>query len=343
MLFGGRDSSYVNNLQVLRSTSSTKEKWNLITTTNSPAGRDGHSTVSFGGIVFVFGGWDETQYFNDMWAFDSTQLAANVGTQQWINIIPNGASGSPAARDSQTLVVMGGRLVLFGGFSHNLKNGPWVSCSAKDQCVFYNDVWTWEPPQFDLQAGVYNQWSRVWANRDVPNTPSAVSPTGRYGQVGAGIGDNLFIFGGRGAKGTLDDTWMFSFATRLWRKLEPTGALPKSRYSAAHAVVGGQMFMFSGTNGKDDLWVFTPPLNSLPDQSGSASGSGSTSGSGSGSPPGPAPPVSLGGVNAGLVIAILLSIATLVVVVLTHRKIGELAGAQGAPYSAMGGRGDVGL
>ena len=47
------------------------------------ARRDGHATTALKGFIFMFGGWDETQYFNDLQVFDSTKLVATGagGTQ----------------------------------------------------------------------------------------------------------------------------------------------------------------------------------------------------------------------------------------------------------------------
>ena len=88
------------------------------------------------GIVFVFAGWNEATYYNDVWAFDTTQLHSNNGiaaTSSWVNVIPNNAVNMPHARNSHSAINMGGRMVIFGGFWHDTKGGtnPYVSCGTK--------------------------------------------------------------------------------------------------------------------------------------------------------------------------------------------------------------------
>ena len=37
-----------------------------------------HTTTTLKGFVFMFGGWDETKYLNDLYVFDTTKLVQLV-------------------------------------------------------------------------------------------------------------------------------------------------------------------------------------------------------------------------------------------------------------------------
>ena len=140
--FGGKSTSALSTLQVLRTTTTVNQAWETVTTMNAPPPRNGHTTTDFGGIVYVFGGWNEdvacacagaawvsrtrsrTELtgaracrgrppdYNDLWAFDTTQIFNNK--KQWVNVIPNGAAGMPPARNSQSMVVIGGQVRVNG-------------------------------------------------------------------------------------------------------------------------------------------------------------------------------------------------------------------------------------
>lgn len=138
--FGGKSTSALSTLQVLRTTTTVNQAWETVTTINAPPPRNGHATTDFGGIVYVFGGWNEDVActwcdapvaacqllprlthrnfyavlwvawpdYNDLWAFDTTQLFNNK--KQWVNVIPNGAAGMPPARNSMSMVAIGGQV-----------------------------------------------------------------------------------------------------------------------------------------------------------------------------------------------------------------------------------------
>ena len=82
-LFGGKDTTsgsivgkgYVNDLYVYKA-GRENVQWEKITTNASPKARDGHATTALKGFVFMFGGWNESHYLNDLHVFDTTKLVA---------------------------------------------------------------------------------------------------------------------------------------------------------------------------------------------------------------------------------------------------------------------------
>lgn len=200
--FGSFDQSA--DVLTMTTTSWSTAAWQTYTANNGPAARNGHRVVIFGGIMYYFGGcvrsaphahgrharglthawrgacrWDTTQYYNDVWGLDLTStLAAGTSVPaSWVNIVANGRTDMPAARDMFSFDVYGHDLVIFGGFSHNSQVvDPTRQCTPAAQCVFYNDVWIWRPgnvgasgltPVPNSNAG----WTRL--------QPSGPTPPGR--------------------------------------------------------------------------------------------------------------------------------------------------------------------
>ena len=82
--------------------------------------RNGHRTVALGGLLYLLGGWDGTEYFNDLWGLDIASLL--LGTSQadgapvsWVQLLPNNASGMLPARSSFSWDAVGGTTFVFGG------------------------------------------------------------------------------------------------------------------------------------------------------------------------------------------------------------------------------------
>lgn len=176
----------------------TDEHWTvaLPSTAPQPAPRDAHTIAEVSGVVYLFGGWDESQYFNDLWSLDVTGLTNYTkGTPpvKWVQAVPNGVAESPPRRNSHSFSPYGGRVYLFGGFAHDVETaGPWVQCSPSDRCHFYNDVWVLGTPTLAPKVQLR---SSPW----VALSPAAPNgrPEGRYGHSASIVGESLYIFGGK--------------------------------------------------------------------------------------------------------------------------------------------------
>ena len=59
----------------------------------------------------------------------------------------------------------------------------------------------------------------------------------------------LYMFGGYGGSGRLDDFFEYDFATKVWTKLECTGVSPGVRENNGVVVQGRCLYMFGGYNG----------------------------------------------------------------------------------------------
>jgi len=230
--------------------------WQIIPTTQDLPERNGHSTTALAGVLYVFGGWNETYYFNDLWFFDVSALYLQ-GTTTWIQ---SNAYG-PAARDGHSGVAYGGGLYIFAGFWHDVSYGPYVSC-ATEPCLWFNDLW------------VYSTLGYKWTQM-IPGGPL---PPARYGHVAEVVGENMYVFGGYGATMTsLNDMWAYSFTFNLWQQLKPTGSIPSPRFDSASWVIGEAVYIFGGNDGALlDLYAYYPHLNpdsTTTDESSSLEGS----------------------------------------------------------------------
>jgi hypothetical protein len=134
------------------------------------------------GFLTLFGG---TGLVNGVCTVTNTVSILQVGS--WAPVIAEGAAGSPPARSFQSAVydTVGGRMLIFGG----------VDVSGN----YLNDVWS-----LSNASGFASAWSKL--------SPTGGPPPARSGQ--AAVFDpasrRMTIFGGSGANGAVDDTWLLS-------------------------------------------------------------------------------------------------------------------------------------
>jgi N-acetylneuraminic acid mutarotase len=240
-MFGGSSTSgYVNTIYIMQPNVA-QPNWTQVDSTNPPGQRNGHTATEIDGIVYVFGGWDQVQYYNDIWSFDTTALVNGTRTGVWTAY---GPPTKPDARNGHTGVDYQGDLVIFGGFWHNTQNGnnSWVGCNgANDKCVWYNDLW------------FFNTISFTWRKA----SPSGSYPAGRQMHSADVVGDRMLVFGGSSQKGDLNDLWSYQFSRNEWVQLQPSGVLPQPRSAHVAGVIGGILYIYGGNTNTQDTWSFT--------------------------------------------------------------------------------------
>jgi len=172
LLFGGQfGTTYYNDLWENYLVGS-----NVKTNTSLPTGpsaRAWHtSLVSADGNMYLFGGKDGTQYFNDLWAY-------NYYTQIWTNLSP---AGGPSPR--------AGQVMLFSGIKNtkpaeNNENSFYIY-GGEDGNTVFNDFW------------MYNISTNSWMLVDDPWIPKPIARAYHAGfaYVGYDSGDSYFIFFG---------------------------------------------------------------------------------------------------------------------------------------------------
>lgn len=176
--------------------------------------------------VFVFGGRDGSQVFNDVWVLE-------VDNVVWQQLGVNSPT-APPARYSATMIV--------DEAGQNL----YVTAGQAQGGQTFNDIW-----RFDLV-------NEVWEDL----TPTAgPPPAARYGSPGGNLGDNLVFTHGFGET-RYDDTWRFNTATRQWENITPPGTLPLKRCLFAAAPSGQNLAIHGGCAAPfgdcylNDTWLF---------------------------------------------------------------------------------------
>jgi hypothetical protein len=184
--------------------------------------------------MIVFGGRDrDGKNLNDVWVLENANGLG--GTPQWVELIPNGAAGSPPARSGHSTVYdsANNRLIIFGGcggYCAPVLNDVWVLTNANG--LGGTPVWT--PLQI---AGT------------VPPAPTnaAAAYDSEYNE--------LIVFGGQDGSAnpcsTFSDTWTLSNANGLggsgaWIKVASFGSAPMGQNGAAAAYTTGALILFGG-------------------------------------------------------------------------------------------------
>jgi N-acetylneuraminic acid mutarotase/uncharacterized membrane protein YozB (DUF420 family) len=181
--------------------------------------------------LFVFGGRDGSQTFNDVWALDLNTLA-------WRQIAA-GATVAPPARFSTVLSVdaAGENLYVATGHTQDGQN--------------FNDIW-----KLNLAA---ESWSDLTAAAGPP-------PEARYGAPGGTLGGHLVTTHGFGGT-RYDNTWRFNTASEQWENITPAGPVPLRRCLFAATPNGQNLVIHGGCASGfgdcflDDAWILDTAAN----------------------------------------------------------------------------------
>ncbi|MCB0211439.1 MAG: hypothetical protein KDJ52_19020 [Anaerolineae bacterium] len=182
--------------------------------------------------IFLFGGRDGSQIYNDIWAF-------NMDTFTWRRLAANSPT-APQARYSTVMIIdeSGQNLYVSTGHSQGGQN--------------FNDVWH------------LNLATETWEDVTPAGGPM---PEARYGSPGGNLSDDLVVTHGFGTT-RYDDTWRFDTATDQWQNITPPGQLPLRRcLFAATAALGNSLVIHGGCATPfgdcflDDAWVLNTDTN----------------------------------------------------------------------------------
>lgn len=78
---------------------------------------------------------------------------------------------------------------------------------------------------------------------------SPCRPGARSGASGVVYQDSLYVFGGYGGSGRLDDIYRFDFLAKCWSQVHAQGAAPVGRENNGAVVHGNCMYLFGGYSG----------------------------------------------------------------------------------------------
>lgn len=203
-----------------------------------PYQRYGHTAVLYKECAYIWGGR------NDDRGASNILHEFKTGNHQW-SIIP--VTGQiPGPRDGHSACVIRDKMYIFGGYEEYLD-------------VFSNDV-----HEFNFTTG---KWRYIL----VSGSPARW----RDFQSATGIGNIMYIFGGRGDREEQNHSGnevycnkLYAFDTQsyTWYQPKPTGAVPAGRRSHSAFNHKNELYIFGGYNGVQDIhfsdiYKFNPPAN----------------------------------------------------------------------------------
>lgn len=191
---------------------------------NVPTGRRDHACVLVNDTMFLFGGWNCLEQFNDVWTLDTCEHNLLL-TGLWVLIcVPAWkwnwlkCSGSiPIARRGHTASAVGPYIFVFGGI-HGLTR-------------YLDDLYV-----LDTSTKC---WSHVTAQGDVP------SP--RAWHSSNVVGKYIFIFGGTAGKNHFkNDVYALDLETMIWHQVKTKGLMPEERASHSATLINDRIIVFGG-------------------------------------------------------------------------------------------------
>jgi len=179
--------------------------------------------------IIVFGGWNGRQFFNDVWALDTTE-----GSEAWTKLNPDSAWPPSRAQHTAIYDAANNRMVVFGGHSSHYN---------------FDDVWA-----LDLTPG-----AETWT--DLSPTGLPIGARRYHSAVYDATNDRMVVFGGSGRGGLRNDTWALDLTpgAETWSQLAVTGSAPAARWqhTAIYDAENGLMVVFGGPSGGallNDAW-----------------------------------------------------------------------------------------
>jgi N-acetylneuraminic acid mutarotase len=243
-----------------------------------PQPRFGHNAIWDSGrsLLVLFGGQDQTKFYDDVWEFDPAQ---SLWTQvTFAGSAPAARSGAGAAFDQA------GHLFITHGYTsqdsfdtwqydlaarswtevspantrpvkRSFMRGVWDSLKQRliilggqtDSTPFLDDLWAWSP---------VTEWQELARN---PRPPAR----SRYSMVFQDQGAQIILFGGDTEQGPVNDLWAFHSSGENWTKIPADGEPPQPRYGHDAVLVSQAPSLviyggYDGTQVFDDLWSLAP-------------------------------------------------------------------------------------
>jgi len=260
--------------------------WQNASMTGVPSAHDGHRFITFGGLLFMIGGFtnDATRGWeasNAMWASDLAAFfaSANNGPGDpnanvpWVQVQPINSPDVFSGRAAFSLNTYSATIYLFGGLTRALPGptGPDPVCKLPGSaCVVYNDLWLFQPGLMSsvlsdqLCKGGNCGWRMVGVN-------GASIPPARYGHAAGVLADNLYVFGGVDANGNFfSDLWVFNIEDRVWTAAQSsfrgiTGLPSPQTFFPSMSVVGHHLYVeMTGDAGGHAIYRWVPEAPAVP-------------------------------------------------------------------------------
>ena len=220
----------------------------------APAARFDHTANLVGGTkMVIFGGWNGTDFYNDVYILDLQLMA-------WSK--PECSGPAPCPRKGHCAILIGSNLVVHGGFwfneEHMKKAGGAHQGTALQEC-YLNDIRVLDTETF------------VWSRLRVSGTP----PEHRFGHTMDVSGSDIVMFGGytktSGARYKHDNNddscdyfMIWSTDTMSWKRGKYLGQPQNTRFGHTSTAIGPHLLIFGGweqTKAQNDIIVLRECTN----------------------------------------------------------------------------------
>jgi Rab9 effector protein with kelch motifs len=201
---------------------------------NFETGRYEHASLSIDKQIYIFGGADQQETFNDILNFNTESNQC-----QKVIIDESNSKKSPSPRTIHNATCYKGQLIIFGGGA------------AGKSCIEDKQIYLYNPKN--------NKWISLTIN-------SEQQPDVRHGHVMFNYNDEqIYLHGGMNGDSYYDDLWSLDLKIMKWSEVKFNKS-DSSKYPCKRAAHGGvcidnKFYIFGGLDAKngcalDDLWMF---------------------------------------------------------------------------------------
>lgn len=298
--------------------------WTPYPLSNGPTTRIGSRFMSFGSILWSFGGMDDPTIYgplgtihNDMYGIDLQGIIMKSGVSaSWVQVTADNVNGVPSPRIGYSWTGFGSHTVIMGGVTPPVGSTFLVCIQTPSQCQFHGSIWFYAPGNKGLPAAG-SITGTSWQILSEAGAYGGPVPVPRFLHAAGSSGDQLFVYGGISQQGVLNDMWAYNLVSQTWAPITQTAPWPTNIQRGVGTMIGRAFFVYAWDGRGNSLWRWFPTASS-----------GANTNPPSSNAPHP-------GTVAGLVIAALLGVANLAFVIILYRR------SSGSQYIATPIPGDV--
>ncbi|XP_056401310.1 kelch domain-containing protein 1 isoform X2 [Hyla sarda] len=219
-----------------------------------PPSMSGSCGACLNGKLYIFGGYDDKGYSNQLYCVD---LRSGIDKFLWKQI-KYFEGQPPTARDKLSCWVYKNQLIYFGGYGSRRHN-------ELSDCFEVHDA-SWEGQMFwgwNNDINVFDTEKKAWIQPAIKNTP----PQARAAHSCALLGNKGYMFGGRVLQTRMNDLHFLNLDTWTWSGgIQINGEKPLGRSWHTLTPVGdNQLFLFGGLSADciplSDGWMYNLKTN----------------------------------------------------------------------------------
>ncbi|CAG8454573.1 5924_t:CDS:10 [Diversispora eburnea] len=236
IVFGGVSENPENksdgNIYLLNTFSRAWSKYTV--NGNSPDNLVGYASTIIGSTIYVFGGQNLGNYFNELMCLNlkslklrrkRSKLKFSLGRSRANSVVlrwevVNSVNKGPSSRSGHSACAYDNKIYIFGG---------------TDGRKCFNDIWS-----FNVETGIWTELSCI-----------GYFPEPRERHAAILVDDVLYVFGGKTQENEeLGDLAAFRIANQRWYRFPQMGPSPSPRYGLAMSAINDKIYVFGGDSQK---------------------------------------------------------------------------------------------